>query len=98
MLNTLDLSEYKPVNSLWNDFCEQLGEDKASKAILQAIDLQHMAAKKETLPVLFLETCGVGLINVEVVKNQIGVSLQGENQILILSAKKKIYQFLKKSS
>ncbi len=93
----LDLSEYQPVNSLWNDFLETFGQEKASKAIFQAIDVQSMSRKKDTLPTLLIETCGIGLVNIKAIKYQTGLSIHGNNQILLISIKKKLFQILQKS-
>ncbi len=93
----LNLSEYKPVNYLWTEFAESLGFDKASKAINQAIDIQIMTGSVENLPVLFIETCGIGLLNFESVKIQTGLSLYGKSQVLIISKKRKLFQILQKS-
>jgi len=92
----LDLSLYKPVNNLWNEFSKTFGVDKAAKAISQSIDIQHMKGSEETLPVLFMETCGIGLLNIEAVKSQTGLSLHGTNQIIIISIKKGLFQLLQK--
>ncbi len=93
---TLDLSAYIPMNSLWTNFSKKLGKDKAYKAIFQAIDVQNMNGRDETLPVLFVETCGVGLVYIESVKNQTGLSLHGKSQVLIVSTKNKFFQLLQK--
>ncbi len=93
-----DFSEYEPVNFLWNEFLEKFGEDKASKAIFQAIDVQSMHGEEGTLPTLFVETCGIGLVNMKAIKYQTGLSINGRNQVLLISIKKKLFQLLQKSA
>ena len=97
MTNTkLDLSKFTPVNFLWNEFSETFGQEKAYKAISQAIDVHNMNGIEETLPVLFIETGGIGLVNIQVFKNQTGLSLHGKSQVLIVSIKKKSLQLLQR--
>ncbi|WP_225866375.1 MULTISPECIES: hypothetical protein [Prochlorococcus] len=90
----MNLSDYEPVNYLWADLLESLGIDKSNKAVRQALDLQYMTGTKETLPVLFIETCGVALITFSLLKNQTGLSFCGENHVLIFSHRKKSFQVL----
>ena len=90
----LDLSDYEPVNYLWADLSESLGINKSTKAVRQALDLQYMTGNSETLPVLFIETCGVELITFSLLKNQTGLSFYGENIVLIFSHRKKLFQVL----
>ncbi len=92
----VELSEFKPINSLWTDFSKIHGKEKAYKAICQAIDVQNMNGKKETLPVLFFETCGVCLISIESVREQTGLSLHGKRQVLVISIKNRFFQLLQK--
>ena len=94
----LDLSEFKPVNFLWAEFSESFGKEKANNAISQAIDVQNMNGVEETLPVLFIETGGIGLVNIQVLKNQTGFSLHGRSQVLIVSIKKKSIQLMQRTT
>ncbi len=94
MTHFLNLSNCEPVNDLWADFSETLGIEKASQAVRQAIDLQAMNGGEDTLPILFIETCGVGLTTFSTLKEQTGISLFGFNKVLIFSQKKKTFQVL----
>ena len=97
MNHSLDLSECESDNSLWAFLLEKLGSDKAKQAIRQASDLQSMNGNEQTLPVLFIETCGVALTNYETLKNQTGLIVLGENKVLIFSSKRKSFQLLQES-
>ena len=94
MRHFLDLSNCEPVNDLWAEFSETLGLEKATKAVRQAIDLQAMNGVEGTLPILFIETCGVGLTTFSTLREQTGISLSGSNKVLIFSKKKKSFQVL----
>ncbi len=93
----LDLSEYKPVNFLWNKLCTEIGKDRALKAICQANDVLNMTAREEVLPVLFLETCGVALVNIQLIRKQTGLCIHGNKQILIVSNKTGSFQLIQNS-
>ena len=89
-----DLAECKPVNYLWPQLVEKLGVEKSQKAVSQALDLQRMYGSSDTLPVLLYETCGLALVNVELVRRSIGFSGEGEVMILLLSTKNSLVQLL----
>ena len=92
--NHLDFSGCKPVNYLWADFINMIGVDKATQAVRQSIDLNNMRGGKDTLPVLFTQTGGIALTTFEFVKNQIGLSLEGDNKVVLYKPEKKIIQIL----
>ncbi len=94
MRHSLDLSTCEPVNDLWAEFSETLGIEKASQAVRQAIDLQVMNGAEDTLPILFIDTCGVALTTFSVLREQTGISLFGTKKVLILSKKRNSFQVL----
>ncbi len=91
---SLNLIECQLVNDLWSDFIEQIGFSRAKVAIRQAIDLQNMNGNRDTVPVLFLETCGIGLTTLVTISDVTGLFLTGQNEVLIFSNRKKAYQIL----
>ena len=91
---SLDLSTCIPDNSLWSCFVTKLGIEKAKTAARQALDLQCMHGNQQTLPVLFQETCGIGLISTELIHSQTGLSFNTHRVILLLSMPKKLFQLL----
>ncbi len=93
--SSIDLAEYQPVNYLWPQLVEKLGIDKAQKAARQALDLQRMNGDIRTLPVLLFETCGLALVNIDLVRQNIGFSCHGEDMVLILSTQKNLVQLLR---
>ena len=98
MSYSLDLSSCEPANHLWADFSESLGLEKASQAVRQALDLQEMTGKAETLPVLFVETCGIALTTYQALKSQTGLSFSAGRKVLIFSSKRKFFQVLNEIS
>ncbi len=97
MTNSLfvDFSEWDHVNSLWPGFIHRLGLERAQQAVRQALDLQLMNGNSDTLPVLFFETCGLALVNVDLISQQTGLSFHDNNLILIISKKERRLQLLK---
>ena len=93
-LSTVNLAECKPVNYLWPQLVEKIGLEKAQKAARQALDLQRMNGSHKTMPVLLFETCGLALVNVDLVQKNTGFSCHGERLILILSTKDNLVQLL----
>ena len=81
-------------NDLWPDFINKIGILKAKSAVSQALDLQIMQGNASTLPVLILETCGVVLVNSQVVKTHIGLSYIEKGMLLIYSNKLRAIQLL----
>ncbi len=90
----LDLSICNPDNNLWSLLVEKLGSLKAQMAVRQALDLQYMYGTEQTLPVLFIETCGLGLISIKSLQFQTGYSCNSKRMILIFSFPKKSFQLL----
>ncbi|KGG15547.1 hypothetical protein EV06_1421 [Prochlorococcus sp. MIT 0602] len=90
----MDLTDCEPVNFLWSELSDRLGLEKACQAVRQAIDLQVMNGDEKTLPILFIETCGVALTTFNTLRNQTGISLYGSNKVLIFSKTKKSFQVL----
>ncbi len=94
MRHSLDLSDCDLANDLWADFSESLGVEKAAQAVRQALDLNSMTGNQETLPVLFVETCGIALTTFKTLQIQTGLSFEGKNKVLIFSQRKKSFQVL----
>ncbi len=94
MTHFVDFSDCALVDFLWSEFSERLGFEKADQAVKQALDLNSMAGEKGTLPVLFVETCGIGLTTFKILEIQTGLSLSGEDKVLIFSYRKKSFQIL----
>ena len=90
----VNLSEFLPVNTLWPEIVEAIGLDKARNAIRQAFDVQRMNGTSLTIPVIFAETCGLALVNINALRSQTGFSFSGRNYILILSKREKTLQLI----
>ena len=82
-------------NDLWPDFINKIGIFKAKLAIRQALDLQRMQGTSSTLPILIIETCGIALVNTQVVKNYIGLTYIEQGMIIIYSNKLNAIQLLR---
>ena len=82
----LQLAEAIPVNGLWNELLERLGAERAQLACRQALDLQSMRGEAVSLPVLLVETCGVGLIEQQQLRRETGLPVpEGEGMVLLFS-------------
>ncbi len=92
--SSLDTSKLLPVNNLWPDLINRIGVDKAHKAVHQAIDLQRMNGNLNTIPVLLFETCGLALVNIELVRKIVGFIYHKDGMVLILSTKESSVQLL----
>ncbi len=90
-----DFSGCNSVNHLWPDFVERFGVQKSARAVRQALDLQSMQGHSETLAVLLVETCGMGLVSVDLVRYQTGLVGNGASMVLMLSTKAREVQLLK---
>jgi hypothetical protein len=91
----LDLSACKPVNHLWPELVERLGLDRSAQAAQQALDLQGMRGHAGTLPLLLLETCGVGLVERSQLRQATGLPLpEGEGVLLLFSRPRQELQLL----
>tara|TARA_Y100001968_G_scaffold192237_1_gene176137 strand:+ start:249 stop:548 length:300 start_codon:yes stop_codon:yes gene_type:complete len=82
-------------NDLLPNFINKIGIFKAKLAIRQALDLQRMQGTLTTLPILILETCGTALVNSQVVKSHIGLSVVEPGMVLIYSNKLNAIQLLR---
>ena len=94
--SSIDFAGVQTVNYLWPQLVERLGLDKAQKAAHQALDLQRMNHNYKTIPVLLYETCGIGLVNIDLLRRNTGYTCYGEGLILILSTKDALVQLLHK--
>ncbi len=92
--SNFDLSVFQPVNYLWPQLVDKLGVEKAQHAVRQALDLQRMNGSLRTLPVLLFETCGLALVNIDLIRKNTGFPCHGNNMILILSTKEQSFQLL----
>ena len=92
-----DFAALQPVNHLWLSLVERLGTDRAQRAVHQALDLQGMRGHHGTLPVLFIETCGLALASTDLVREQIGLNAHGERMVLLLSRREQAVQLLQQT-
>ncbi len=90
----IDFSFSKPVNYLWPNLNDSLGVEKANEAVHQAIDLQLMNGNISTLPVLFLETCGIALVRIDTLRKQTGVFVVRSRTVLLFSIKMNCFQLI----
>jgi len=95
--STIDFSTYTPVNHLWPAFVERLGSEKAHQAVRQALDLQAMSGTESSLPVLFVETCGLALAHTDLVREQTGLNSHGYRMVLLLTQRELEMQLLQDS-
>ena len=92
---SIDISSYNASNNLWSDLIEKLGLERAYKAARQALDMQLMQGNPDTLPVLLFETCGLALINTDLVSSFLGIPVYSSSMLVILSRKSKSFQLLR---
>ncbi|MFL0770442.1 MAG: hypothetical protein AB8B70_07755 [Prochlorococcus sp.] len=90
----IDVQDYVHVNHLWPLLVERLGLEKSQQAVKQALDLQRMAGNKSTLPVLFSETCGIALADIQFLRHQTGLACNGERMVLLVNPREKIMQLI----
>lgn len=90
----LDLARFSPVNHLWPELVERLGLERSQRAVQQALDLQAMHGTAATVPLLIVETCGLALVNGELVRHQTGLVGAGERLVLLLSRRSLSVQLL----
>ena len=90
----IELSKYLAVDFLWTDLIEKFGLDKANKLVKQAIDLQKMHGRHDTIPIIFTGTGGLALIHEESFKNEKRDSKTKPKQVLIFNMKMKSFQML----
>ncbi len=94
-ISSIDITLFETVNSLWADYVESIGVERAQISVRQALDLQRMQGSSLTLPVLIVETCGMALINHETLRKHMGFSSQDERLVLIASLKNKSLQLIR---
>ena len=85
----LDLASCTPVNHLWPELVERLGLERSARAAQQALDLQGMRGSASTLPVLLVETCGVGLLERLELRQASGLPLAAEPGLLVLLSRQR---------
>ncbi|MGC6483342.1 MAG: hypothetical protein ACON4T_07250 [Synechococcus sp.] len=85
--SSFEFSAFTAVNHLWPAFVEHLGVTRSQQAVRQALDLQRMYGKQGTVPVLFVETCGVALASSVLLRDETGLNAHGEGMVLIVSRK-----------
>jgi hypothetical protein len=91
----LDLAGCSPVNDLWPHLVERLGLERSARAARQALDLQAMRGAADTMPLLFAETCGVGLLDRERLRAATGLPVpEGEGVLLLFSRPRQALQLL----
>ena len=91
----LQLAEATPVNGLWSELLERLGAERAQLACRQALDLQSMRGEAVSLPVLLVETCGVGLIERQQLRRETGLPVpEGERMVLLFSRPRLQFQLM----
>ena len=85
-VNDLDLAACTPVNHLWGDLLERLGLERSTRATQQALDLQAMRGSASTMPVVLVETCGMGLVERGALRRATGLPWpEGNGAVLLLS-------------
>ena len=91
----LQLAEATPVNGLWSELLERLGAERAQLACHQALDLQGMRGEAGSLPVLLVETCGVGLIERQQLRRETGLPVpEGDGMVLLFSRPRLQFQLM----
>ena len=82
---SFEFSAFTAVNHLWPAFVDQLGVVKSQQAVRQALDLQAMHGKDGTVPVLFVETCGIALASSVLLREETGLNAHGGGWVLLVS-------------
>lgn len=91
----LDLASGLPVNHLWGELVERLGLERSVRAARQALDLQAMRGTAGTLPLLLVETCGVGLVDRAELRSGTGLPVpEGDAVVLLFSRRQSALQLL----
>ena len=91
----IEFSKYESVNSLWSEFIEHHGFERARNIVSQAIDLQKMNGNKNvTMPIIFSSTGGLALIPIQSFKVNFFNKNSKDNQVLIFNPKEKSFQIL----
>ncbi len=95
--SNIDFASCTPVNHLWPALVERLGSEKAQQAVRQALDLQGMSGQSGSLPVLFVETCGLALASSDLLREQTGLNGHGDRMVLLLSTREQSLQLLQQA-
>ncbi|MFM2081091.1 MAG: hypothetical protein RLZZ219_1773 [Cyanobacteriota bacterium] len=91
----LDLAASTPVNHLWPELVERLGLERSARAARQALDLQAMRGLPTTVPLLLVETCGVGLVERARLRAATGLPVpEGDGVLLLFSRLQQSLQLL----
>lgn len=91
---SFDFAAFKAVNHLWPALVEQLGVVRSQQAVRQALDLQGMHGKEGTVPVLFVETCGIALASSVLLREETGLNAHGSGMVLLLSKRAQELQLI----
>lgn len=95
----LDLAAAAPVNHLWPELVERLGLERSGQACRQALDLQAMRGHAASLPVLLVETCGVGLVDRDALRAATGLPVpEAAGMVLLFSRQQLALQLLQVQS
>ena len=91
---SLDFSDFEVVDYLWPEFVERLGFEKIKQAVGQSLDLQRIYGNTQTIPALITETCGIALVNIDILYLQTGILCNRKGIILVLSIRKNTLQII----
>lgn len=91
---SFDFAAFKAVNHLWPALVEHLGVVRSQQAVRQALDLQGMHGKEGTVPVLFVETCGIALASSVLLREETGLNAHGQGMVLLVSRKTQSLQLI----
>jgi hypothetical protein len=95
----LDLAAATPVNHLWPELVQRLGLERSAQAARQALDLQAMHGRSTTLPLLLVETCGMGLVDRAGLRASTGLPVpEGEGVLVLFSRSQLALQLLEVQS
>lgn len=86
----LDLAACTPVNHLWPELVQRLGLERSARAAQQALDLQAMRGSGSTVPVLLVETCGMGLLERLQLRQASGLPLGQRDGLLVLLSRQRL--------
>ena len=92
--SSFEFSAFAAVNHLWPAFVDQLGVVKSQQAVRQALDLQGMHGKDGTVPVLFVETCGIALASSVLLREETGLNAHGNGMVLLVSKRAQELQLI----
>ena len=92
--SSFDFAAFSAVNHLWPAFVELLGVGRSQQAVRQALDLQAMHGKEGTVPVLFVETCGIALASSVLLREETGLNAHGNGMVLLVSKRAQELQLI----